>query len=239
MAEIITKKSQIPEYARKNIENFSKLTDNQAIFEYELIKLKRRAKSTGVKLPPIFRPARVTKEAIKQLHEIRGKKLKELEPIENPPKPKPKPEPIDIVADSLDQARAFIDALKQSIIDAKNATIISYSSYASGRTRTARSRSWITDNITRATNMLITLLDNITATDESMLAFARRFMDNDSELATLQDAIGEYIHNSYSVIDTSSYLHSSDVYRILVGRPLTLQETMKLSQDEEWVEDEE
>lgn len=230
MAKIITKKSQIPEYAQKKIKNFKKLTDNQAIFEYELFKLQRRAKRSGVKLPPIFRPKKVTKEAIKEVAEIRGSKLKQFEKKEIP---------IDEPADALEQARAFLEAVKEEIINDRDSAIVSYSSYRSGRTRTAKSRSWITDNINRAANMLLNLLNSITSSDEQMLAFAKRFMENDTELANLQDAIKEYIMNSYSVIDTSSYLNSSEVYRILVGRPLTLQESKNLSDNDEGYEDEE
>lgn len=230
MAKILTEKSQIPKSQRSRIKNFEKLTNNQAIFEYEFNKLIRRAKRAGVKLPPIFRPPRVTKEAIKQIADIRGSKLQQFEKKETP---------IDEPADALEQARAFIEAVKEEIINDRDSAIVSYSSYRSGRTRTAKSRSWITDNINRASNMLINLLNSITSSDEQMLTFAKRFMENDTELANLQDAIKEYIMNSYSVIDTSSYLNSSEVYRILVGRPLTLQESKDLSDNDEGYEDEE
>ena len=128
-----------------------------------MFKLQRRAKRAGVKLPPIFRPKKVTKEAIKEVAEIRGSKLNQFEKKEIP---------IDEPADALEQARAFVEAVKEEITNDRDSAIVSYSSYRSGRTRTAKSRSWITDNINRAANMLLNLLNTITSSDEQMLAFA-------------------------------------------------------------------
>lgn len=78
MAKIITKKSQIPKYAAKKIKDFKNLTTNQAIYEYELIKLQRRAKGDFASYAKGYyaRPERVTQKAIKQLQSLRGTKLK-------------------------------------------------------------------------------------------------------------------------------------------------------------------
>ncbi len=232
MAKIITSKMQIPKSQRIKIKNFDKLTDNQAIFEYELNKLLRRAKRAGIKLPPIFRPSRVTKQAIKELSDIRGEALKQYGEKLNK-------KDWDETADALEQARAFVEGLKQEIINSQNSAIISFSDYRTGRPRNAKSRVWITNNITRATDMLLNKLDSITHTDEELVGFAKHFMENDAELAKLQDAIGEYIRNSYSVMATSSYFTSSTVYQLLIGRPLTLKESQDLSENDEGYEDEE
>lgn len=78
MAKIITKKSQIPKYAAKRIKDFKNLTTNQAIYEYELIKLQRRAKGDFASYAKGYytRPERVTQKSIKQLQSLRGTKLK-------------------------------------------------------------------------------------------------------------------------------------------------------------------
>lgn len=78
MAKIITKKSQIPKYAAKKIKDFKNLTTNQAIYEYELIKLQRRAKGDFAQYAKGYyaRPTRVTQKAIKQLQSLKGTKLK-------------------------------------------------------------------------------------------------------------------------------------------------------------------
>lgn len=78
MAKIITKKSQIPKYAAKKIKDFKNLTTNQAIYEYELIKLQRRAKGDFANYAKGYyaRPQRVTQKDIKQIHSLRGTKLK-------------------------------------------------------------------------------------------------------------------------------------------------------------------
>ena len=73
----ITKKSQIPKYAQKRIKNFKNLTTNQALYEYEMVKLERRAKDDfKYFLRGYFeRPERVTKKAIEEVRKFRGKKL--------------------------------------------------------------------------------------------------------------------------------------------------------------------
>lgn len=77
MAKIITKKSDIPKYAQKAIKNFKKLTKNQAIYEYELLKLKRRAgRELGSYLTGYYKPqGKITQKAIKAISSIKGKKL--------------------------------------------------------------------------------------------------------------------------------------------------------------------
>lgn len=73
----ITTKLQIPKYAQKKIQNFKNLTTNQAIYQYEMIKLQRRAgKDYGSFLSGYLKmPSRVTKSAIQSISSLRGKKL--------------------------------------------------------------------------------------------------------------------------------------------------------------------
>lgn len=75
MAKIITKKSQIPKSAQKKIKNFSKLTDNQAILQYELNKLKRRLSKQVDYTKFIKTPKAITKSFIQEIHNIRGKQV--------------------------------------------------------------------------------------------------------------------------------------------------------------------
>lgn len=78
MAKIITKKSQIPKSAQKKIKNFSKLTDNQAIYQYELNKLVNRAKGDfGSFLKGYYEmPDRVYKKHIEEIRQLRYVKLR-------------------------------------------------------------------------------------------------------------------------------------------------------------------
>jgi len=78
MAKIITKKNQIPGYARKNIKNFTKLTDNQAIYQYELNKLIRRAGGEyGQFLKGYYQmPERVYKKDIEEIRSLRNVTLR-------------------------------------------------------------------------------------------------------------------------------------------------------------------
>lgn len=75
MAKIITKKSQIPKSAQKKIKNFSKLTDNQAILQYELNKLKRRLSKQADYTKFIKTPKAITKSFFQEIHNIRGKQV--------------------------------------------------------------------------------------------------------------------------------------------------------------------
>ena len=77
MPKLITSKSQIPKYAQKSIQNFKSLTINQAIYQYELLKLKRRAgRDYGSYLSGYLQmPSRVTKSVIQSITSLRGKKL--------------------------------------------------------------------------------------------------------------------------------------------------------------------
>jgi len=75
MAKIITKKSEIPKSAQKKIKNFSKLTDNQAILQYELNKLKRRLSKQVDYTKFIKTPKAITKSFIQEIHNIRGKQV--------------------------------------------------------------------------------------------------------------------------------------------------------------------
>lgn len=78
MAKIVTEKSQIPKWYQKQIKNFNKLTPNQAIYEYELIKLQRRAgKEFGNFLKGYYqRPKVVRQKDIEEIRQFRGIKLK-------------------------------------------------------------------------------------------------------------------------------------------------------------------
>lgn len=78
MAKIVTKKSQIPKSAQKKINNFKKLTDNQAIYQYELNKLVKRAKGEyGQFLKGYYQmPSRVTKKAIEEIRSLRNVRLR-------------------------------------------------------------------------------------------------------------------------------------------------------------------
>lgn len=74
----ITKKSEIPLYAQKRIKNFKNLTKNQAIYEYEMLKLKRRIKDREYAsfLSGWFtKPAKITKKFIEEIKSFKGKKL--------------------------------------------------------------------------------------------------------------------------------------------------------------------
>lgn len=295
MAKIITKKSQIPKYAAKKIKDFKNLTTNQAIYEYELIKLQRRAKGDFASYAKGYyaRPNRVTKSAIKQLQSLRGKKLQSeietyrteqrlnraishepvyYEPDDSIPNidytPSYEPDysfdlneaieqektyqsaedyleetgqvvnPLtgevisgENIADMVDFARQYLDELEQVVRTEEDRTIVSMSSYRNGRSRNARSQRWITDNVTRAGDMIIRQLDTIRGSESKMVAFAKRFSDS-SNLQALSDAIAEYIQGSYHVVNTSGSFQSSRVFGLLNDGPISLSDSMEFEDEE-------
>lgn len=284
MAKIVTKKSDIPQYAQKAIKNFSKLTKNQAIYEYELLKLKRRAgREFGSYLTGFFkREGKITQKAIKALSSLKGKKLasekskyeldqrlyreevkqriedrkfsdsvfdlneeidKEIsyqEPtynsvdeylVETEQTIDPLTGEVVSVADAEELARNFFDRLIEEIEYMRDQAEVSYSSYRSGRSRSAKSRQWITDNISRGADRLITLIENRRSDPQSEIAFYKSLSSN--SLADLQDAISEYMANLYyqSAESINGYMQSSRIYQLLSQSPVGMDELEEFDEE--------
>lgn len=94
--KIVNTKIQIPKWYTKRIKNFEKLTENEALFEYESLKLRERYRKTANKLkkegfivekiaPKIARPHSVIESDINYLKRIEPETIREaviqLEPI--------------------------------------------------------------------------------------------------------------------------------------------------------------
>lgn len=305
MAKTITKKSQIPKSAQKNIKNFSKLTDNQAIFQYELNKLKRRLSKQADYTKFIKTPKSITKSFIQEIHNIRGKQVEKFkqkfakgEPLTSYEERKQKeykrinsklskeldkisedeiydyepyyPEPdyvIDIndliekekqyesaqeylketgqaidpftgevleagaVADIIESAKQYLDDLMQQIVEYEDKAVVYNSSYRNGRSRTSRSRAWIESNVKRAGDKIRNEIDRIRSSDDNVKAFAKKFSSPD-KLQQLSDAIGEFIAECYSVVDTSSAYSASEVFMLLHDSPMSLDDSMEFEDEE-------
>ena len=304
MAKIITKKSQIPKSAQKKIKNFSKLTDNQAIYQYELNKLVKRAKGDyghflkgyyGSPEGRIYQKdiqklrnlkrgvlrqgreqfefdqridrlaaqqAKIDREIDRQLAQISEDEIYDYQPAT--PEPtyildindliekekqyqstqeylKDTGQAIDpftgevleagAVADIIESAKQYLDNLMQEITDYENKAIVSNSSYRSGRTRTSRSRAWIEANVTRAGDKIRGEIDRIRSSDDNIKAFAKKFSSPD-KLQQLSDAIGEFIAECYSVVDTSSAYSASEVFMLLHDSPMSLDDSMEFEDEE-------
>ena len=246
MAKIIVKKSDIPKYAQKSIKNFSKLTKNQAIYEYEMLKLKRRAgKEFGAFLSGFLsRPDKVTKKAIEALKSLKGKKLQEEKSSYEREKrtirmarqmeredynfsfdlEEEAAEEMEYsaVADMEELADEFISELYQEIFNAQSSAEISSSSYRSGRSKSLKSRMWLQDNIQRGTDLLIRAIQQRTATRESKIAFYKEL--SQYSLSDLQDAVSEYLAGLYRVtaVNVTGYLQVSRIYSIINSNPVSL-----------------
>lgn len=286
MAKIVTKKSDIPKYAQKRIKNFNSLSNNQAILQYELIKLKGRL-SKEVDYTQFIRiPKVISKSFIEEIHNIRGKrisgfkeKFEKGKPLTSYEERKEKQyqrllksvkkftaeisddelyfEPdysIDLneeigrelsyspdeylnetgqvvdpltaevvpIADAKQLAREFFDRLIADIENESAQAQVSYSSYKSGRTRSAKSRQWVSDNITRGTRKLIDLINSRRVNEETELAFYKSLEVNG--LAQLQSAISEYIAGLYyqTAETLSGYMQRSRVYQIISDIPVSM-----------------
>lgn len=303
MAKIITKKSQIPKSAQKKIKNFSKLTDNQAIYQYELNKLVKRAKGDyGQFLKGYYStPSRVYQKDIQKLRSLKRNVLKkgreqyefdqridrlaaqqakidrdfdrqlaqisedeiyDYEPYT--PEPtytldindliekekqyqstqeylKETGQAIDpftgevleagAVADIIESAKQYLDSLMQEITEYENKAIISNSSYRNGRTRSSRSRAWIESNVTRAGDKIRSEINRIRSSDDNIKAFAKKFSSPD-KLQQLSDAIGEFLAECYSIVDTSSAYSASKVFMLLHDSPMSLDDSMEFEDEE-------
>lgn len=135
------------------------------------------------------------------------------------------------IADMVDFARQYLDELEQVVRMEEDRTIVAMSSYRNGRTRNARSQKWITDNVTRAGDMILNQLDSIRSSDSKLVSFAKRFSDQ-SALQSLSDAIAEYIQGSYHVINTTGSFQSSRVYGLLNDGPISLSDSMEFEDEE-------
>lgn len=241
MAKIINKKSDIPKYAQKAIKNFKKLTKNQAIYEYEMLKLKRRAgKEFGAFLSGyLSRPEKVTKKAIEALKSLKGSKLqKEKYSYETEQRINRQARQYEYYFDLEEEAQQeieyseiaieeeladdFISNLYQVIYDAQSQAIVSNSYYRSGRTKSSKSRQWLQDNIQRGTDLLIKAIHERTATQEQKIQFYKELAQY--SLSDLQDAVSEYLAGLYRVTadNVSGYLQISRVYQIISATPISI-----------------
>lgn len=271
MAKIITNKSDIPNYAKENIKNFKNLTTNQAIYEYEVLKLKRRAgkELASYILNQLKKGERITKKLIETVSKIKGKSLQsertkyessrktlsldlneEIKKEKNYRSPEqylretnqiidPATGEVVSVADEKQLAREFFDRVISEIENQSAQAQVSYSSYKSGRSRSGKSRQWVSDNIVRGTNKLINLINSRRVNEEAELDFYKSLKGKG--LNQLQDAISEYIAGLYyqTAETLTGYMQSSRVYEIISNIPITMSDAKSFDNSGDNSEEEE
>ena len=307
--KIVNTKTDIPKWYTKRIKNFETLTENEALFEYESLKLRERYRKTARILkkqgyivekvaPKIVRPSAVIQSDIDYLKRIEPETIKEAvkfsEPIvkydapiydyeptvwkeENLPDfryderiyfdgygdseddyltdydikqiessfPSQEPEPTpplfvdystgqaifeEDLPDYIQHCKELIDDLIRFTEEQADQSIVSYSSYRSGRTKTSSSRQWLENNINKAKNKVVTRLEAIQSDSNLMLTFAKKCTNGDY-LQSIQNAIGDYISGAYNEINAESY-YSSQVYNLLSFSPMTLNDAMDFEDEE-------
>lgn len=157
--------------------------------------------------------------------------------------PEPEPEPplfVDLstgqaifeedLPDYIQQCKELIDDLIRFTEEQADQSIVSYSTYRSGRTKSSSSRQWLENNINKAKNKVVARLEDIQSDDNLMLTFAKKCA-NGEYLQSLQNAIGDYISGAYSDINAESY-YSSQVYNLLSFSPMTLDDAMVFEDEE-------
>ena len=237
--KIVTAKSQIPKYAQKRIKGFKELTKNEAIFEYERYLLYRRARGEYKNIVKnLQRPKKVTRKDIAGLYQQRGKKLQE-QRYETEPEPI-QPLFVDLstgeaifeedLPDHIQHCKELIDDLIRFTEEQANQSIVSYSTYRSGRTKSSSSRQWLENNINKAKNKVVSRLEAIQSDNSLMLTFAKKCANSDY-IQALQNAIGDYIYAAYGDVDLESY-YSSEVYNLLSFSPMTLNDSMYFEYEE-------
>lgn len=292
----VTQKEQIPKWYVKRIKGFQELSRNEALFEYESLKLRERqrkaAKKLGIKgykAPSIPRPSYTTSSNVEWLksytkeeidfsvrHEERlvdarspiydyeqelwkeekfpeyvsayesdyswnddywsddNYKYEESEPTPSEPVESPEDYWIDPTtgeailksdtADILSRTTEFLDRLIDYTESVANDQIVSRSSYRSGRTKSAKSRQWLEDNIDRARDRIINKLNDIKSSETNLRGFAEKASNADF-FGQLTNAIGEYIAGAYKSANADSF-QSSEIYNLLSDYPMTLEETL-------------
>ena len=132
--------------------------------------------------------------------------------------------------DYIQHCKELIDDLIRFTEEQADQSIVSYSSYRSGRTKSSSSRQWLENNINKAKNKVVARLEDIQSDDSLMVTFAKKCA-NDDYLQSLQNAIGDYISGAYSDINAESY-YSSQVYNLLSFSPMTLDDAMDFEDEE-------
>lgn len=302
--QTITQKTMIPKWYTKRIKEFETLTENEAIFEYEALKLRERqrkyARKAGIKgyrAPQIPRPTvtisrdveylrQIPTEAVKlsattgfdelvgpsasiynyELEQWKEEKFPDYQPRYdyswqddwNPasyddyePDYTPAPEPdIEVpvpqigdspddywidpttgeailksdTADILSRTKEFIDRLISYTEAEADQQIVARSSYRSGRTKSAKSREWLENNIDRGKEKIISTLNEIKSSDTKLQGFAEKASSGDF-FSALTDAIGEYLAAAYNSTNGNTY-QSSNVYNLLSDLPMTMEDTL-------------
>lgn len=313
--QAVTQKSQISKWYTKRIKDFTNLTENEALFEYEALKLRERqrkyAKKAGIKgykAPQIPRPTVTISRDVEYLRSIPTSEVKtsattgfdqlvgpsapiynyELEqwkeekfpdyeprydyswqddwnttygysePDYTPPlEPYPE-EPSAKLDDTLDdylidpttgeaipksdissleeRGREFLERLVNYTEAIRDETIISHSAYPNGRTRNARSRAWMEQNVEKATNKVLDRLNAILGDEEEVTKFAERCMHGDY-LQTLQNSIGAFVTAAYKspVTDGNNW---GELDNLLNDIPLSLEDLSYMDDfDDSWFED--
>ena len=132
--------------------------------------------------------------------------------------------------DYIQHCKELIDDLIRFTEEQADQSIVSYSSYRSGRTKSSSSRQWLENNINKAKNKVVARLEAIQSDDSLMVTFAKKCANGDY-LQSLQNAIGDYISGAYSDINAESY-YSSQVYNLLSFSPMTLYDAMDFEDEE-------
>lgn len=199
--KIVTNKSDIPSWYQRRITDFENLTENEALFEYEALKLteraRKQAKRLGIDYKPekIERPDYVTEADIKYLQNIKASDVKQAIKSNAPLVPVDPFEPIEgespeeymertgqiidpetggliPIADFNDKTEQFIDEVIE-YTKSYTAGRLEIADYSSktGRRKSASNYQWQQDNILRAMNKILSRLEEIRTNPKSFRKF--------------------------------------------------------------------
>ena len=314
--KLVTEKTQIPKWYKRRIKQFEKLSEEEALFEYEALKLQERArkyaKKAGIeyKKLEIVRPKTVIESDIKYVREVSLERVKQavkekeriikpeapiydyervewkeqkfpeyryedidwyddyMDDYELPDKPRkekqyespeqylqeteqrinpstgevlPIPEEpqhggggniLDedewrelVQAEEEQAAREFLEDLKEYIQEEGNKTIVAHSYRPSGKTKAAKERKWLQDNVDSAVNTLIAKIDAI-LNDETMFQnFVRSHASQSTAWEAMVLAASEYINSSYKS-KGGDPVQAAELNRLLNAGPISLSEAM-------------
>lgn len=140
------------------------------------------------------------------------------------------------ISSLADRGREFLERLVDYAREIRDQTIINHSVYPNGRTRNARSRSWMEQNVERATNKVIDRLQRILGDEEECQKFAERAMYGDY-MATLQNSIGAFVTAAYKSPATDGN-NWAELDSLLNDVPLSMEDLSYMDDfDDSWFEE--
>ena len=228
--KVYSTKSQIPKWYRRRIHNFEDLTDKQALYEYERIKIQervRRARKRGkeYKLEPFKPVSQIGSYDIEYLRKLNLRNYEQQLPPEKPPIPEPQNQADDDIDynemwsenDDWDsaynkkyEAEKYIEYLQDYVADEAEAQAqgwIDAKAYKSkGRKGKSKGGEWLANNVRRAGKRIIDELEKIKADGEKAILVYEYYLEGEKYFA-MRKRVSEVLSDSDTAVGRYNVLN--------------------------------